>query len=107
MKLPESTDHTFQTFSEQSLRKEQDLQEVVVHFDQEMIRYWGDQKYYHGWVSEEKVDDGIEMTFLTSSIEYFARWLMMWGDGVTVQQPDQLKMRVRELAEELLRHHNG
>ncbi|HLR26290.1 MAG TPA: YafY family protein [Fodinibius sp.] len=105
-KLPDSTDHTFQAFSEQSLRKEQDLQEVVVRFDQEMIRYLGDQKYYRGWVSEEKVEDGVQMTFLTSSIEYFARWLLMWGRGVTVRKPEQLKIRIQELSKELFRHHN-
>src|SRR5699024_2577749 len=105
-KLPDSTDHTFQAFSEQSLRKEQDLQEVVVRFDQEMIRYLGDQKYYRGWVSEEKVEDGVQMTFLTSSIEYFARWLLMWGRGVTVRKPEQLKIRIQELRKELIRHHN-
>lgn len=103
--LPESPEHTLQEFSELSLREEQDLQEVVVRFDQEMIRYMGDQKYYRGWISEEVVDDGVQMTFLTSSVEYFARWLMMWGDGVTVQQPGQLKERVKELSEELYRHH--
>ncbi|MBN2731470.1 MAG: YafY family transcriptional regulator [Balneolaceae bacterium] len=104
-RLADPPEHTLQEFSEQSLREEQDLQEVVVCFDQEMIRYMGDQKYYRGWVSEEAVDGGVQMTFLTSSVEYFARWLMMWGDGITVQQPEQLKKRVRELSEELYRHH--
>lgn len=106
-RLPESPDHTLEEFSEQSLREEKDLEEVVVEFDEEMVRYLGDQKHYRGWVSEEKVDDGVKMTFLTSSIEYFARWLLMWGKGVIVHQPKQLKKRVRELTEELYRHHSS
>lgn len=104
-RLSESPEHTLKAFSEQSLRDEQDLHEVVVRFDREMIRYMGDQKYYHGWVAEEEVDGAIETTFLTASMEYFARWLLTWGDGVTVQQPEQLKIRVRELGEELYEHH--
>lgn len=100
-------EHTLKEFSEESLREEQDLIEVVVQFDQEMIRYMGDQKCYRGWVSEEEIDDGVKMTFLTSSVEYFARWLMTWGKGVTVHQPKQLKKRVRELSEELYRHHSS
>ncbi|MEL7834123.1 YafY family protein [Fodinibius sp. Rm-B-1B1-1] len=105
--LAESPEHSLQEFSEQSLREEQDLEEVTVQFDKEMVRYLGDQKYYRGWVSEEKVDGGIKMTFLTSSLEYFARWLLMWGKGVTVHQPEQLKERIRELSNELYRHHSS
>lgn len=104
--LSDPPKHTLQEFSKQSLHEEQDLQDVVVRFDQGTRRYLGDQKYYRGWVSEEAVDGGVEMTFLTSSIEYFARWLLMWGDGVTVQQPKQLKERVRALSEKLFQHHN-
>ncbi|MCW9705639.1 helix-turn-helix transcriptional regulator [Fodinibius salsisoli] len=104
-KLADAPEHTLQEFSEQSLREEQDLEEVVVQFDEEMIRYLGDQKHYRGWVSEEKVDGGVQMTFLTSSIEYFARWLLMWGNGVTVHQPKELKERVCELSKELYQHH--
>lgn len=106
-KLPDPPEHTLKEFSEQSLREEKDLNEVVVKFDQEMIRYMGDQKYYHGWVSEEKLEDGVAMTFLIASFEYFTRWLLMWGDGVTIHQPRQLKERVRELSEELYRHHSS
>lgn len=104
--LAESPEHTLEEFSEQSLREEKDLEEVVVQFDEEMVRHLGDQKHYRGWVSEEEVEGGVNMTFLTSSVEYFARWLLMWGNGVTVHQPEQLKQRVRELSEELYQHHN-
>src|SRR5699024_9582088 len=38
-RLPDPPKHTLQEFSEQSLHEEQDLQEVVVRFDREMIRY--------------------------------------------------------------------
>lgn len=105
-RLSDPPEHTLQEFSEQSLREEQDLQEVVVQFDQEMIRYMGDQKYYRGWVSEEAVEKGVEMTFLTSSLEYFARWLLMWGAGALVIEPNRLKDRVQELSEKLWRHHS-
>ncbi|MDR8391368.1 YafY family transcriptional regulator [Aliifodinibius sp. S!AR15-10] len=104
--LPDSPAHTLKEFSEQSLREEQDLQEVVVVFDHEMLRYMADQKYYHGWISEEEVEDGIAMTFLVSSMEYFARWLLTWGNGVRVKAPDRLKERVRELSRELYEHHS-
>lgn len=104
-RLPESPEHTLKEFYDRSLREEEDLYEVIVKFDQQIIRYMGDQKYYRGWVSEEKVEGGVEMTFLTSSLEYFARWLLVWGAGVKVKEPVGLKNRLRELSEELYRHH--
>lgn len=103
--LSDPPEHTLKEFSEQSLREEQDLEEVVVQFDQEMIRYMGDQKYYHGWVSEEEAESGVAMTFLCSSLEYFARWLLIWGSGVEIKKPEQLKTRMRELSEELSQHY--
>lgn len=99
--------HTLKEFYEQGLREEQELHEMVVRFDKEMIRYMGDQKYYHGWVSEEEYNGAVEMTFLTASSEYFARWLLLWGDGVTVKKPKKLAERVKELSKELYKHHAG
>lgn len=104
-RLRESNEHTLKEFYEQSLHKEEDLHKIVVRFDREVIRYMGDQKYYQGWVSEEVVGDGVEMTFLSSSLEYFARWLLIWGDSVEIKEPGWVKSRVRELSEELYRHH--
>lgn len=105
--LPDSSPHTLKEFSEQSLREEQDLTEVVVQFDREIVRYMGDQKYYRGWIAEQEVEGGIEMTFLTSSVEYLARWLMIWGAGAKVKTPASLKERVKELSNELYLHYNG
>jgi|SRR5699024_5114963 len=104
--LPASPKHTLKEFSEQSFFEEQELQEVTVTFDEEMVRYLGDQKYYRGWVSEETVDGGVKMTFLTSSIAYFARWLLMWGDGIEVIAPPNLQKKVQSLSEQLYRHHS-
>jgi predicted DNA-binding transcriptional regulator YafY len=39
----------------------------------------------------------IEMTFLTSFLEGFARWWMMYGDMAEVISPDSLKERIRDL----------
>src|SRR5699024_4686134 len=105
-KLSDTSEHSLKEFSEQSLHKERDLHEVVIYFDREMKRYMGDQKYYYGWVDEKEVNGGVEMTFLISSTEYFARWLLTWGDGVEVVESEGLKARVRELSEELYHHHH-
>jgi len=103
--LPDSTEHTLQTFSELTLRNENDLHEIVVRFDKEMARYVGDQKYYQGWIGEKKLKNSVEMTFLCSSLEYFARWVLIWGKNVKIIKPDSIKNRIRELSEELYQHY--
>jgi predicted DNA-binding transcriptional regulator YafY len=100
-----SSIHSLKEFYDNSLCEEEDLHEIVVRFEQNVIRYMGDQKYHRGWVSEEKTEHGVEMTFLTSSLEYFARWLLMWGNGVELVEPESLRDQVRELSKELYRHH--
>ncbi|MGD8427628.1 MAG: YafY family protein [Balneolaceae bacterium] len=104
--LSDSPEHSLKTFSEENLRNEKDLHEAVVRFEKEMARYVGEQKYYQGWVGEEKLEDSIEMTFLCASLEYFARWLMIWGGSIEVLRPEWVKNRVRELSEELFQHYN-
>ncbi|MEX1269624.1 MAG: YafY family protein [Balneolaceae bacterium] len=104
--LPDPPEHTLQEFYERNLHEEEDLQEVVVWFEQKMVRYVGDQKYRYGWAWEKDVEDGVEMTFLTSYAEYFSRWLLIWGSSVRVVKSDTVKERVKELAEELYRYYS-
>lgn len=104
VKFVENNAHSLKEFYDRSLHKERDLHPVVVRFDKSMIRYIGDQKYYHGLMSEAEVENGVEMTFLCPSYEYFSRWLLMWGGSFEVLEPEQVKERVKELSEELYNH---
>ena len=42
--------------------------------------------------------DKIEMTFLTCSLEGFARWYMMFGDSADIITPQTLKDNVKKIA---------
>lgn len=56
-------------------------------------RYWG-------FVSEHDCGSYTEMVFETRDFhEGFPRWLLMYGDGVAVLEPDSLRKRVKELIE--------
>lgn len=103
--LPDPPEHTLKEFHKRNLDKEKELTEVTVWFAEDMVRYLGDSKYHHGWAWEEEVDDGLEMTFLTSHSEYLARWSLIWGDGAKILQPESVKEKTRELTEELYRHY--
>jgi len=105
-KLPDHPEHTLKEFHDRNLNEKQELVEIVVRFKYEMVRYIGDQKYRHGWAWEKKVDGGLEMTFLSSHPDYFARWILIWGSGVQVRKPDSVIKQIKTLVNELYKHYS-
>lgn len=83
-------------------QKEKDSPKTKVRIlvDKSIVKYIkGDRKNY-GFVSEEIKKDGVEMTFLTHSLEHgFARWYLMFGDYAQVLEPKSLKQRLLEIVE--------
>jgi predicted DNA-binding transcriptional regulator YafY len=78
-------------------REKENLQLVVIQVDKSILRYIGDQKYYLGFVSEKMTDKYLEMTFLTESLEGFARWFLMIAPNARIMEPDSLKECVKSL----------
>jgi predicted DNA-binding transcriptional regulator YafY len=73
---------------------------VRILVDKKIAKYLAYEQKYHGFVSEKKIDDKTEMTFMTRDIENgFARWYMMYGDYATILEPERLKTRILELLE--------
>lgn len=93
---------SLKAYLEQLPKREREVHRVVLRLDESIERYLGDQKYYMGFVSREIINGKLELTFLTSSLEGFARWYMMFGDQVEVEGPPQLQHRIKELAEKIL-----
>ena len=83
--------------------REQELELVIIRVEQTISAHLEYQKYYSGFISEKMIDNQIEMTFLTTSLEGFARWFMMFGDQAEIISPDSLKDRVSRIASELKR----
>lgn len=96
----------FKSFLERTAREEE-LSTVIIYTPKHLLAYFGDQKYYNGFVSQKEVRGLIEMTFLTSSLEGFARWCMMFGDTITIKSPESLKARVREISHLIIRHQSS
>jgi predicted DNA-binding transcriptional regulator YafY len=80
---------------------EKELIEVVINVQKDAYRHIGDQKYYHGFVSEQVLGDVVQMNFLTRSMEGFARWYMIFGDIAEIVKPEALKVRVKDIAEKI------
>lgn len=92
---------TLKTYIEQTA-KEKHLETVIIKVDKEIYTNLNYQKYWSGFVSEKTIGNRIEMTFLTESLEGFARWYMMFGDRAEILQPDSLKKRVTVITQTIL-----
>jgi predicted DNA-binding transcriptional regulator YafY len=82
--------------------KEKHLETVIIKVEKSIYPHLSYQKYYSGFVSEKDFGDHIEMTFLTASLEGFARWYMMFGDKAEIIQPDSLQERVKDVASSII-----
>ncbi len=83
--------------------KEKKMDKVVIRVDKAVYPNLSHQKYYSGFVSETEADGNyVEMTFLTISLEGFARWFMMFGDQAEIIEPAELKDKVIAITEGLL-----
>lgn len=81
------------------LSKEQELETVVMRVEKNIIPHFGEQLYYNGYVSQRETGDNhVEMTFLSWSLNGFARWYMMFGDHADIVSPDSLKEIIRKIA---------
>lgn len=82
---------------------ERQVYPVVIDVEPGIVKYLGEQKYYNGFVKEEKEGEYIRMTFLTGSLMGFSRWFMLFGDHAKIVEPAQLNEMVAEIAENILK----
>lgn len=92
-------------FNREMLKK--DVVKIIIRVAPKMARYIEEQKYYYGFVEEKKTDKAVEMVFYTSSVVYFAHWLLMCGSKAEVIEPLSLKEKMVELVEDLQKHYLG
>jgi predicted DNA-binding transcriptional regulator YafY len=78
---------------------------ATVVFSKQTALYVQQQKLLYGFQSEEVLDGSIRMNFLTPHLEGLARWLLICGKTVRIEQPDMLQTRMQQLAEELHEHY--
>src|SRR6266496_4900986 len=82
---------------------ERQVQKVVIDVEADIVKYLGEQKYYNGFVKEEKKDEYVRMTFLTGSLMGFSRWYMLFGDHAKIVEPTELNEMISEIAENILK----
>jgi predicted DNA-binding transcriptional regulator YafY len=72
-------------------------EEITILVDKDASLHLGEQKYYQGFVSEKESAEGVEMQFLSMSVEGFARWFMSFADYAVIVKSEVLKKRVKVL----------
>ena len=82
---------------------EREVTKVVIDMKADVVKYLGEQKYYNGYVSEERNGDYVRMTFLSGSLMGFSRWFIMFGDLARIVEPAELNDMVTEIAENILK----
>lgn len=85
--------------------KEIDLQKITLKVPLSLSKAMLNSKYYYGFVSETKTGDYIEMTFMYSYLEYFARWILAYTNGIEIIEPTELKDELIKLVKELNSHY--
>jgi predicted DNA-binding transcriptional regulator YafY len=88
-----------------SMGKPEDFQTVLVRFPVSMAKELFEQKYYFGFVSEKLLDNFIEMTFLSNSFDWIGKWLLEFGNKVSVISPEALKVYLKQKVAELKKHY--
>jgi predicted DNA-binding transcriptional regulator YafY len=77
--------------------KDYKLEEITLQVEPSAYLHFGEQKYYQGFVSDRTTAKGVEVQFMTMSIEGFARWYLGVADFSMIVHSDKLKKRVKEL----------
>jgi predicted DNA-binding transcriptional regulator YafY len=70
--------------------KEKELHTIIILVEKKIMKYFGEQKFYNGFVSQKEIGDQVEMVFLTGSLEGFARWYMLFGECAEIVTPRKL-----------------
>jgi predicted DNA-binding transcriptional regulator YafY len=79
------------------VRKIQELEEVIIRLKKEKASLVDDDKYYHGLFAEKEAGDSMELSFLTFSLDKFARWYLSFADSATIVSPEALKEKVSRI----------
>ena len=89
---------TLESYWQEKARQQQTTA-ATVRFAPEALGRVHENKHYFGLAHEQPLPDGgLEVTFLASSLEYLARWLLLFGPQAHIMGPPALREHTRALA---------
>lgn len=79
----------------------ENLEPAVVIFDKKVLN----GRPLSSTTTQVDLGNRIRAEFVMDHLDFIARWLLMYGNGVEIESPERLRERVGELTEELYSHH--
>ena len=85
--------------------KRRSKEKVVIRFQAAAVmpslaQHLQDTKHQYGWTHDELLSDGsVEMIFFIGSLSYLATWLLPFAGAITIQEPQELRQHLKELAQ--------
>lgn len=83
------------------LEKEENLKEVILKIDKKTSAFLSNTKYYYGFISEVEHDGYIEMHLISNDLDYTAKWLLTFPEGVEIFAPEELRVKFINLIKSL------
>jgi len=104
-----NTEQSFAGHSEISLkeyyqsvfRQNHDLIQVIVTFDKAALR----GRPLYGSINQTDLGDRVQAEFMMDNLQTMARWLLMYGNQVEIEKPEELKSVIADLVEDLREHY--
>ena len=75
---------------------EKEMFTILIQVDKSVLKYFGDQKFYNGFISQKEIGDKIEMTFVTASLMGFVKFYLLFGEYADIISPPELKKLVKQ-----------
>ncbi|MDL5047940.1 WYL domain-containing protein [Oscillatoria amoena NRMC-F 0135] len=92
---------SLQDYFSSMFQNNRELHRVVVRFEKSKLR----ERPIYGSVSQVDLGEKLQVEFPMDNLHYMAHWLLMFGTAAEVEQPEELKMMMAELVEELHSHY--
>lgn len=78
------------------MNEEQQMHTIVIRVQKEVLKYFGEQKYYNGFVAEKEMNGLMEMTFLTASLTGFVKFYLMFAEYADIISPVSVKEMLKK-----------
>ncbi|MEO6252221.1 MAG: YafY family protein [Ferruginibacter sp.] len=91
----------------EKMSAEKEMFTIIIQVDKSVLKYFGDQKFYNGFVSQKEVGDKMEMTFVTASLMGFVKFYLLFGEYADIISPPGLKEMVKKNMDEISKKLSG
>ncbi|MCB0737649.1 MAG: YafY family transcriptional regulator [Bacteroidetes bacterium] len=90
----------------QKMSEGMDRFRAVVRVKKNLYPYMANHKHIMGFVKDKELDDDYEVEFVTPSLDFLGRSLLMYMEYITIVDPPELLKKVKGFVEKLSNHYS-